>query len=139
MDAKEFSKYVKERYESEIQWYDQKSASNKKLNNLFQILVIVTAAVLPISAILEYKWPTVVLSAIVAVCTGILTYCKFEEHWHNYRTTCETLKKEKHFYDARIGDYQDNNDPEQLFVQRVESLISQEHTKWFSTVKKTKK
>lgn len=138
MKKREFNKYLKERYEPQVKWYDEKAISNKRWNSAFQILVIVAAAVIPIFAILEYKWLTVVLSAIIAIGTGLLKYFKFEEHWHNYRTTCEMLKKEKHFYDAKIGDYLDCRNPEQLFVERVESLVSKEHTKWISTVKKTK-
>lgn len=137
MDAKKFEEYLKDRYEPEVKWYDDKSISNKKWNNLFQILVIIIAAIVPVIAVLELKWPTVVLAAIVAIGIGILKYCKFEEHWHNYRTTCETLKKEKDSYEFKIGEYQDASDPEKLFVERVGSLISQEHTKWISTTKKS--
>ena len=84
MDVKKFNEYVEDRYNKEVDWYDKKSISNKKWNNFFQILVIVIAAVLPISAVLEYKWPTVILSAIVAVCTGILKFCKFEDTLQAY-------------------------------------------------------
>jgi len=139
MDADKFENYKKERYEPQVKWYDEKSISNKKWNNILQILVIVIAAILPVSAVLEYKWPTVILAAIVAIGTGILKYCKFEEHWHNYRTTCETLRKEKYYYEAKIGEYKDSAEPEELFVERVEALISQAHTKWDTTVKKAKK
>ena len=139
MDATKFEKYKEERYEPQVKWYDEKSISNKKWNNILQILVIVIAAILPVSAVLEYKWPTVILAAIVAIGTGILKYCKFEEHWHNYRTTCETLKKEKYYYDAKIDEYKDSTEPEELFVERVEALISQAHTKWDTAVKKAKK
>jgi len=138
MDASKFEKYIKERYEPAVKWYDDKSISNKKWNNFFQILVIIIAAIVPVIAVLELKWPTVVLAAIVTIEIGILRYCKFEEHWHNYRTTCETLKKEKDSYEYKIGEYRDASDPEKLFVERVGSLISQEHTKWISTIKKGK-
>jgi len=138
MDAEKFDKYIKETYQNQVDWYDKKAISNKKWNNFFQISVIITAAIVPVSAVLEYKWPTVILAAIIAIGTGILKYFRFEEHWHNYRTTCETLKKEENFYDSKIGEYQEAEDPEKLFVERTESLISQAHTKWGSTVKKGK-
>lgn len=139
MDANKFEKYLKERYEPEVKWYDDKSISNKRWNNIIQIPVIIIGVMVPVSAaIVADKWPTIILSTIVAVGIAVLKYCKFEEHWHNYRTTCETLKKEKHYYDAEIRDYEDCDKPEELFVDRVESLISQAHTKWDSTVKKGK-
>lgn len=139
MGKGKIKKFLEGRYKEQVDWYDQKAISNKKWNNILQILVIVVAAILPVSAVLEFKWPTVVLSAIVAIGTGILKFCKFEEHWHNYRTTCETLKKEKSYYDANIGEYKTAAEPEELFVERVENLISQAHTKWDTAVKKSKK
>lgn len=139
MEKGELNKYLEERYDPQVKWYDEKAISKKRWDNFFQILIIIIAAVIPVSAVLEYKWLTVVLAAMVAIGTGMLKYCKFEEHWHNYRTTCETLKKEKDHYDYKIGEYQDVSDPEKLFIVRTGSLISQEHTKWISTLKKEKK
>ena len=138
MKKGEFNKFLEGRYKGQVNWYDQKAISNKKWNNILQILVIIIAATLPVSAVLEFKWPTIALSIIVAIGTGILKFCKFEEHWHNYRTTCETLKKEKSYYDAKIGEYKAHAEPEELFVERVESLISQAHTKWDTAIKKSK-
>lgn len=138
MKKVEFNKYLKERYGPQVKWYDEKAISNKRWNNIFQILIIIIAAIVPVIAVLDLKWPTVILAAIVAIGSGILKYCKFGEHWHNYRTTCETLKKEKDYYDYKIGEYQDASDPEKLFVERTGSLISQEHTKWITTSKKSK-
>ena len=138
MKKGEFKKFLEGRYKEQVEWYDKKAISNKKWNNILQILVIIIAAVLPVTAVLELKWPTVILSAIIAIGIGILKYCKFEEHWHNYRTTCETLKKEKSFYEAKISEYKTSSDPEDLFVERVENLISKAHTKWDTAVKQSK-
>lgn len=134
----DFSKYVKERYESQVSWYDERSIFYKRLNYAFQIPTIFIAAIIPIFAVLEQKWITVILSAITAIFIGTLNFGKFEEQWHNYRSTCEALKKELYFYDARIDEYREAAEPEELFVQRVESIISSEHTKWTS-IEKTKR
>jgi hypothetical protein len=61
---------------------------------------------------------------------GISNFGKFEEKWQNYRTTCELLKKEQYYFKSRINDYKTAEFPEELFVERIESLISVEHTKW---------
>lgn len=138
MNKKEFGKYLKERYEVQVKWYDDRSILYKRLNYLFQIPTIFVSAIIPIFAVLEEKWITVILSAMVAVFIGISNFCKFEEKWHNYRTTCETLRKELYYYQSKINDYKGAVSPEDLFVQRVESTISTEHTKWL-TIEKTKK
>ena len=134
----DFDKYLVERYDIEVKWYDKKSILNKRLADIFQILIILLAAITPVFAALELKWFTIVSSSLIAAISGIFRYCKFDELWHNYRTICETLRKEKNFYDFKLNDYQDAEYPEKVFIERVESLISQENTKWFSIVKKDK-
>jgi hypothetical protein len=69
----------------------------------------------------------------VAILTAGLKAFKYQENWINYRTTCETLRKEKYFYEAGLGEYASAEDKEALFVDRVESLISRENTMWVST------
>ena len=58
--------------------------------------------------------------------TAGLKALKYQENWINYRTTCQTLRKEKHFYDAELNDYRGAKDKEAVFVERVESLISRD-------------
>ena len=139
MKKPEFGKYLKERYEDQVAWYDRRAVLYKRLNYIFQMPTILIAAVVPIFAVLENKWTTVVLSTMMAILTGITNLCKFEEKWHSYRTTCETLKKEYFFYKSKINEYRDAAEPEELFVERVESAISREHTKWLVTEKGKKK
>ena len=79
------------------------------------------------------SWSAVVISAIVAIGTTALKTFKYQENWINYRTTCETLRKEIHFYNAGVGEHKDTNDREALFVERVEALISRENTMWLTT------
>ena len=73
------------------------------------------------------------LGVLLAVFTAMTSLYKYQENWINYRTTCETLRKEIHFYRAGSGDYRDSEDREALFVERVESLISRENTMWLTT------
>jgi len=73
---------------------------------------------------------------LVAISTAALKTFKYQENWISYRTTCETLRKEFHYYEAGIHDYEDAEDRESLFVDRVESLISRENTLWVITHEK---
>ncbi|MBC8490435.1 MAG: DUF4231 domain-containing protein [Bacteroidetes bacterium] len=77
---------------------------------------------------------TIIFSACVAAGLGILKFCKFEDLWHNYRTTCETLKKEMAHYKMQTDVYNSADDSDKLFVERVESIISKENIKWVSTI-----
>ncbi len=135
MEKEDFQKYLKERYEDQINWYDKKSAWNQKLYWYFQWSVIILATITPVLVAMPQKnrWPAVIIAALVAIGTSILKTFKYQENWINYRTTCETLRKEIHFYRAGLGDYRDSEDREALFVERVESLISRENTMWLTT------
>ena len=141
MNQEDFQKYLKERYENQTDWYDKKSIWNQKMYRRFQWAVIVLSAITPVLVAIvairpEVKvtsWPAVVISAIVAIGTTALKTFKYQENWINYRTTCETLRKEIHFYNASVGEYKDTDDREALFVERVEALISRENTMWLTT------
>jgi hypothetical protein len=104
---------------------------------LFQWILIILTAITPVIIALDLaKLIPIIISAIVAILTtGIKTF-KFQENWINYRTTCETLKKEIHFYSAGIDDYASVEDKETKFIERVEALISRENTLWLIISKK---
>lgn len=138
MKKRDFDKYLKERYNDQVIWYDGRAILYKKLNYIFQIPTIFIAAIIPIFAVLENKWVTVTLSAVIAIFVGITNFGKFQEKWHNYRTACEALKKELYYYRSSIGEYRDTEEPEELFIQRVESVLSKEHITWL-TIEKSKK
>ena len=141
MEDAEFEKYLEERYYPQIKWYDKKSISNQNIYKIIQWIVIILAAVTPVLvAIVDVeawlRWVAVVISALVAIGTSVLKTFKYQENWINYRTTCETLRKEIHYYNASINDYESSNDPMALFVERVEALISRENTLWLTVQKK---
>ena len=139
MDQEAFEKYLKERYEDQVAWYDRKAAANQRMYRWFQWGVIVLSAVTPIlvAAGGEWqRWSAVVVSAFVAVGTAGLKAFKYQENWVNYRTTCETLRKEIHYLNARSDDYGEAANPYRRFVERVEALISRENTLWLSATAK---
>ena len=87
------------------------------------------------------KWENIFMVAvtnaiIVVVIAGGLKAFKFQENWISYRTTCELLKKEYIYYNSKTKDYKNSEDPESLFIERVEELISRENTFWVSAYKK---
>ena len=139
MENNTFINYIKTRYEPQVDWYDKKSILNKWLTYLLQIPVLILAAVTPILAALEYITITIISSAFVAAGLVVLKFCKFEGLWHTYRTTCETLKKEKVYHDMLTDVYAKAENPNKLFVERVEIVISKEHTRWVEVVTKKEK
>lgn len=135
MEQKLFEKYLKERYEKEMDWYDTRSAQNKKLYLCFQWGAISISAIVPVLiAFLPEKinWITATIAAILAIITAALKTFKFHENWLSYRTIAETLKKEKYLYEAELIEYRNSSDKESLFISRIEGLISKENSLWIS-------
>ena len=129
MERDRFEKYLKERYEDQVRWYSSRSSKNKRYYQWFQWTVIVISATVPVLIVSmpdQYKWITVLLSIVLTIATSALRSFKFQEYWVNYRTISETMKKEKYYYDAIANGYSTAEDKEQLFVERVETLISRE-------------
>jgi len=142
MDASTFKSYLSERYENQINWYDSKSSENQKKYKRTQMMVIVLSAMTPVLIEFNDKLTTLslfhlatVTSVIVAILTTLLKTFKYQENWLTYRTTCETLKKEKYFFDFDLGEYASAHNKQALFVERVESLISRENTIWINSQK----
>jgi len=136
MEEEEFEDFLDRRYWKEINWYDKKANWNQKAYHIFQWIAIVFSALTPILIIISdgyIRWIAVGIAAIVAIVTAALKTFKYQENWINYRTTSETLKKEIHFYKAGIHGYENVDDREAVFVDRVESLISRENTMWVTT------
>lgn len=136
MKKADFENYLKRRYEDQTKWYSDSASKNKKFYIFFQWGVIILSASLPvlIASVPESRqWVTVILSILLAIGTAGLKTFKFQENWINYRTISETLKKEKHYYDADLDEYSEASDKDALFVDRVESLISRENTLWVAT------
>ena len=143
MNADDFQKYLKDRYYHQVNWYDVKAARNQRQYKRFQWGLIIFSALTPVMITLDWslpyqtvlRWVPLVTSVFVAIMTAALKTFGYQENWINYRTTCETLKKEIQFYEAGISDYSSVNDKEALFVERVENLISRENTLWLSSRK----
>lgn len=138
MDAAKFEQYLSDRYGDQIIWYRDRASRNKIFYQIFQWGVIVLSATVPVLVVSIPKplqWVPVSVSILLAIGTAALKTFKFQENWINYRTVSETLKKEKHFYNASLNDYADSEDKEALFVERVESLISRENSLWVITYK----
>ena len=141
MNEQKFSHFIKNRYEKELDWYDQEAVRNKRIHDLLQWVVIVSSAVTPVLILINesnLRMFAVTTSVIIAIFTSAIKTFKFHENWLNYRNTAETMRREYSLYDTDAGDYLDADDKQRFFVERIESLISRENTKWLWFQKKKK-
>lgn len=127
--------YLEQRLDDQIRWYDAKSGSAQRWFKGLRAAEIVFAAAIPVLASFvgdENPWigPLMgILGALVVVLAGILSLQQYQERWVEYRATAESLKHEKYLYLTSTDPYA-GPDAFPLLVQRVEALISKEHSSW---------
>jgi hypothetical protein len=125
--------YAWERLEDQLAWYERKSAHHKDWFQRLKVLQIVFAAAIPVAAGTGASaWITGSLGASIVVFEGFQQLFQFQQNWVGYRATAESLKHEKHLYLSRAGHYREVARPDVLLAERVEGLVSQEHSAWSS-------
>jgi hypothetical protein len=121
---------VWERLEDQLAWYDRKSGDNRRRYTRLKLLELVVAAALPVVAgVHSPVWVTGSLAAVIVVLEGAQHLYQFQEHWITYRSTAESLKRERFLYLARAGPYA-GDDRRRELAERIEGLVSKELAKW---------
>ena len=123
-----------ERLEDQLAWYDRRSADQKRWFVRFKVVQIVAAAVIPVLAGGDSPdWIVAALGALIVVLEGLQQLFQFQQNWVGYRATAEALKHEKFLYLSAAGPYAGPASPSATLAERVEGLVSQEHSAWAST------
>ncbi|MDO8521689.1 MAG: DUF4231 domain-containing protein [bacterium] len=121
------------RLERQIAWYDSKSMKAQRFYKLVKITELVCAILIPFMASINAD-ATAALGAVIVLLVSIEQMNQWSQNWTTYRSTCEALRHEKYSYLGKSGVYEGKTDDEarRILTQRVESLISTEHSKWIS-------
>ncbi len=127
--------YIETRLREQQSYFSAKSAACKRKFRLYQTVVIVLGAIIPILVLLDQSkiipniWCgilTALMSAGISIIAGLEKISQPQTEWINYRRTGEMLKQEEALYRYEAGPY--DNLPEdkknKLFVQRIENIIS---------------
>lgn len=131
--------YLEQRLEDQIRWYDRKSVSAQRLFKRLRGAEIFCAAAIPVLAgfadtSVFIRVLVASLGALIVVLAGYLSLQQASEKWVEYRATAESLKHEKFLYLTGTEPYT-GDDAFHLLVERVEGLISQEHSAWTEYVR----
>ena len=131
--------YTLSRLDEQINFYDTKSQNNQKRYKIIKFCEILLGGLVTVGA--GFSWSNILIGLFVfaiIVFEGVKNAFQYHYHWISYRSTCEYLKKEKHFFIAKAGPYGDIGNPEKELTERMEEIISQEHAKWIKESKKIK-
>lgn len=121
------------RLEQQIRWYDSKSKTAQRLYRRAKVAEITCAAAIPFMAKTETT-VAAVLGIIIVILEGLQQVYQWHQNWITYRSTCEALRHEKYSYLGKSDVYatKDDEEAKRILVQRVEMLVSTEHSKWIS-------
>lgn len=139
MHEADFIDFIKTRYEEQLRWYEGKAVSCKRNHDVLQAITVVCSILTPILILaldLDWKLPAVATSAAVSMSAGMMAAFKIREKWINYRTTAEAMRAEYSLYKTRSGPYLHVGDRQQVFVERIESLLASETETWRAAYKK---
>lgn len=121
------------RLEEQISWYNRRSSYNQRLYKTLKFATVAFAAIVPVAATVSAPaWLTGGLGVLIILVEAIQQMNQYHHNWISYRSTCEALKHEKFLYAATAGPYAATDTPQRLLAERVESLVSQEHSKWLA-------
>jgi hypothetical protein len=125
--------YLQDRWQSQKDYYSKQSAQNKRMHQRIQLFITIGSIAVPILlSIAEVpKLIPTILSGLIAAAAALESVYHYGDNWRNYRQTLEALKREKALFSARAGSYKDLPNAFGLFVERVESLLSEETMRYF--------
>lgn len=125
------SDVVTERLDDQLNWYDRKASYNERMFKRLRIATIVTSSSIPLcAAFVKYTVITGGLGALIALFEGLQQLNQYHQNWITYRSTAEALKHEKFLFLGMAGAYATSENPRTLLAEKVEGLVSQEHSKW---------
>jgi hypothetical protein len=139
--------FIRDRLDDQIKYYSKQSVKNKRKYFTSQTIIIVLGIVIPIVNVIAFSnfsdpdlvkhflLISTVLASIIGLTAALSQLNKHYETWLNFRSTLELLKREKSLYQNSAGGYFNLNevDKKRIFVDRIEELLSSEHTKFFSS------
>ncbi|MGI9072486.1 MAG: DUF4231 domain-containing protein [Bryobacteraceae bacterium] len=123
------------RLEDQIDWYSRKSSLNQRRFKLMKGITIASAAAIPVltTTTIPYgRYIAAGLGVLIAIMEGLQQLNQYNSNWASYRATSEALKHEKFLYLEKAGPYLAAQNPQAMLAERVESLISQEGSKWLT-------
>jgi hypothetical protein len=134
--------YVNGRLQEQLDYHSSVSKENKNKFYAYQVVIILTGTIIPIVNVIApvgdlLRLISSILGGIIIVVTALMQLHKYQENWILFRSTQELLKREKFLYLNDAGDYAglDPEEKKRLLVERIESMVSSETSKYFTVHK----
>ena len=137
----EMEAYVHQRLEDQINYYEKKSAYNKKLYFSLSIVAIGANAMIPVVSVFLPtatipKLIITLLSAVAAMISSILILLNARGLWGKYRLNATRLQSLRYQYYTRSGIFAGLEDEQafQRLVELSEQQMQEENADWESVL-----
>jgi hypothetical protein len=115
-------------------WYSARSRMSRAIYIRLKTFQLLLAAAIPVISVASasnwQRWMTAGLGALIGVVEGIVQLGQYQQNWLLYRATSEALKREEFLHSAGVGPYADVTNPDALYIERCDAVMSGENAKW---------
>ncbi len=134
MERLDEERYIQERLQGQIDWFDAKSSWNQRWYKRLKAIEILAAALIPLLSGFATSLPGTNsimggLGVVIAFISGVLALNRFQENWTDYRATAEALRHHKYRYLTASAPYH-VKEPFLRLVENVEQILAQENGRW---------
>lgn len=113
---------------------------------VLQAIIIIISAIIPIINLtnttngmdIYVRIASSVIAALIVIITGFLQLFKLYEKWILFMSTVDSLEYEYQLYVHGVLYYSTSNDPDKLFVQKIESIILAKGERYLANIERTK-
>lgn len=138
----EILKEYEHRLREHLMWFEHKAMTAKKKFLLLRMLQTLILAILPILFLFPNYLDNFsfsisllggVLSMLALVITSLMQISNFDSQWQQYRLIIEQVHREQLSFRMEMGEYSRLDEEERIrsYIERVESIINSERSKWF--------
>jgi hypothetical protein len=113
-------------------WYETHASRARILHWTTEVLVLVTAASIPVAAVIspDDALAPAVLGAVVVVLTGLRTIFHWHENYLRFAASRERIKAEQRAYRVRAAPYDDLFTRDQVLVAAVSRIEGEDLGEW---------
>jgi hypothetical protein len=126
-----------DRIRDQSAWYGKKARRNRSIYIAFKIVQIVMAASIPVISVAVagdvQRWTVAILGALIGVIEAVLQLGQYQQNWLTYRATREALRREDFLHSAKAGPYTGQTNPDGIYVERADAIMSGESAKWLAS------
>jgi Protein of unknown function (DUF4231) len=135
--------YLKHRFKKTRKYCKKRVKQSMFGFYVLQAVIIIISAIIPIINLSTFndiyvRIASSIIGALIVIITGFLQLFKLYEKWILFMSTVDSLEYEYQLYVHGILHYSASNDPDKLFVQKIESVILAKGERYLANIERTK-